>query len=30
MYIKRKTGKENKEKNLHEIIKNVFELHITT
>ena len=29
MYIKGKTEKENKEKKQHEIIKNVFELHIT-
>ena len=28
MYTKEKTEKENKEKNQHEIIKNVFELHI--
>ena len=30
MYIKRKTKKENKLKNQHEIIKNLFEVHINT
>ena len=30
MNIKRKTEKEHKGKNQHEIIKNVFELHIKT
>ena len=30
MYIKRKIEKENKLKNQHEIIKNVFEVHIKT
>ena len=28
MYVKRKTEKENKLKNQHEMIKNVFEVHI--